>query len=328
MKLVLLLIAAVCALEQGVRKDWKSMSQTERDHFTRAVNLLKQNGGFDDLVAMHRAAYRTPAPWRNEVPNYLYRNGDQKGPAFLPWHRVQLNMYEQALQKAINDPTLRVPYWNYMEDSALEHPTRALVWSADHGIGGTGREDGVVVDGPFAYWPIKHADMGEKYLSRNLGGVFSRPSLRQDFNAAFEQSVYDVEPWSSESKVGFRNWLEGFYSTRGPAQGGDGEGVGTHITIHAMAHAFIGRSMINSTSPNDPAFYMLHAFTDAMWYSWQVKQMELHPGSTPLDHFVPKSGGPIGHNLDDKMFELNGATTRDVIDYRTLDYTYDVLPRP
>lgn len=49
-----------------------------------------------------------------------------------------------------------------------------------------------------------------------------------------------------------------------------GSKQGVKITLHGAAHAFVGASMINSTSPNDPAFYMLHAFTDALWMSWQV----------------------------------------------------------
>mmetsp|Transcript_21596 Transcript_21596/g.24015 ORF Transcript_21596/g.24015 Transcript_21596/m.24015 type:complete len:341 (-) Transcript_21596:107-1129(-) len=320
---------ALAAVVAGTvtRKNWALMSQKERDHFTSAVNKLKESGKYDELVRIHSEAYRTPSPWRDEVPNHLYRNGDQKGPAFLPWHRVQLMMYEEALQKVSGDNTLAVPYWDYISDSAMSDPKDSLMWSAAHGIGGTGREDGVVVDGPFAYWPTKYTDLGEKYLSRTLGLHRDAPSLVSDFLAAYEHDIYDVEPWSGSSKVGFRNWIEGFYSSRGAGQGA-GEGLGNGLSLHAQAHAWIGFSMINSTSPNDPAFYMVHAFTDAMWWSWQAKQQAAHPETTPFDHFEPKTGGPINHNMHDRMVSLNGATAADVIDYAKLPYQYDTLPVP
>ena len=39
---------------------------------------------------------------------------------------------------------------------------------------------------------------------------------------------------------------------------GDAQHGLSHLSLHAAAHAFVGRSMINSTSPNDPVFFMLH----------------------------------------------------------------------
>jgi len=322
-------VAAIAAVAQGavVRQNWAMMTQNERDHFTSAVNKLKQSGGYDELVRLHREAYHTPCPWRDEPTDRLYRNGDQKGPAFLPWHRVQLMMYEKALQEVSGDSSLAIPYWDFVTDSSLEHPASADMWSAAHGIGGTGREDGVVVDGPFAYWPTKYADMGEKYLSRTLGYRVSKPSIPTDFLAAFEHDVYDVAPFSLESTVGFRNWIEGFYSPRGPGQGA-GEGGGKHVTMHAQAHAWIGGSMINSTSPNEPAFYMVHAFTDAMWWAWQAKQQSLHPETQPFDHYEPKVDGPKYHNLHDELVSLKGAKASDVVDYTKLPYSYDTLPIP
>ena len=73
---------------------------------------------------------------------------------------------------------------------------------------------------------------------------------------------------------------------------------------------------------------MLHAFTDALWESWQAAQLRRFPDTTVYDHFQPHSGGPAHHNLHDEMVELGGVTAHDVLDYQQLPYRYDELPVP
>jgi len=314
----LLVLFATCAVSSVVRKNWLSLTREEKHAFTDAVQALKQSGVWDDYVLMHKTAYDTPCPWGEEDPDTSHRNGDQKGPAFLPWHRAQLIMLEHQLQMVSNDSALAIPYWNWMDDSSLADPIHTPMWSF-RGIGGTGRpSDDRVVTGPFANWPQKYSTNGDAFLTRTLGQVLSHPARPEDFAAAFRQTTYDTEPWSADSAVGFRNWVEGFYSSRGG-------GVDT-LSMHSSAHAFIGGSMRWSTSPNDPVFYMLHAFTDALWTTWQARQLNDNSGSTVLDHFAPHKGGPIGHNLDDVLIALGGCTARDVLDFTTLPYTYDQLP--
>ena len=324
------LLVAVCAVStvtarsDVVRRDWATMSQPERTAFTDAVNALKLNKAqqmparsYDSLVLDHREAYRTPCPWpeNGEEPDMYYRNGDQKGPAFLPWHRQQLILLEQALQEVSGDATMGVPYWNYMVDSFKVEPASTPLWTADAGIGGTGRaEDDVVADGPFAFWPLKYADLGETYLERSLGRVFSHPGDAADFLPAFEETRYDEPPYSAESKHGFRNFVEGFHKfansehAKDTAPGGEGA-AGPNVQLHAAAHAFVGRSMINSTSPNDPVFYLLHSFTDALWESWQVKQLERFPGTSVYDHFEPHHDGPIHHSAFPTHSSLSSPRT-------------------
>ena len=339
-------LAAAARERAAVRRDWRTLSGAERKQFTDAVNTLKLNKAdgtmparsYDSLVYDHREAYRTPCPWpeMGEEPDMYYRNGDQKGPAFLPWHRQQLMLLEKALQEVSGDDTLAVPYWNYMVDSFKAEPAATPLWSADRGIGGDGRaEDGVVADGPFSFWPLKYADLGETYLERSLGRVFSHPGDAADFLPAFEETRYDEPPYSAESKGGFRNYIEGFHKfahsehVKGQVPGGEGAG-GLPIQLHAAAHAFVGRSMINSTSPNDPAFFMLHAFTDALWESWQVAQLRRFPDTTVYDHFEPHGAGegPVHHTLHEEMVQLDGVTPADVLEFERLPYSYDKLPVP
>jgi tyrosinase len=125
-------VAGTSARSDVIRKDWATMTQPERTAFTDAVNAIKLNKAemparsYDSLVLDHREAYRTPCPWveNGEDPegDMYYRNGDQKGPAFLPWHRQQLMLLEKALQEVSGDATMGVPYWNYMVDSFKVEP--------------------------------------------------------------------------------------------------------------------------------------------------------------------------------------------------------------
>src|SRR6185295_14197265 len=41
---------------------------------------------------------------------------------FFAWHRLYLYYFEQVLQSAANDPTLRLPYWDYTNTSNLAMP--------------------------------------------------------------------------------------------------------------------------------------------------------------------------------------------------------------
>ena len=54
------------------------------------------------------------------------------------------------------------------------------------------------------------------------------------------------------------------------------------------------------SSPNDPAFWLHHAFVDLLWSEWQESG---HEGSA----FYPSSNQPYGHNLNDPMWPWDGG---------------------
>jgi tyrosinase len=223
-----------------------------------------------------------------------------------------------------------------MRDAFQKDSVHTPMWRAD-GFGGSGRgKNHEVVDGPFANWPLKYADLGEKFLERDIGYNFEHPGEAADFLPAFDQTTYDSPPYSAKSKTGFRNFIEGFgkAAVSGESFPPSSDGAGDmksglqHLSLHAAAHAFIGRSMVNSTSPNDPAFYMLHSFTDALWMSWQVKQLKQFPNTSVYDHFEPHADGPVNHALHDKMAHMGDITPYDMLDFEKMSYSYDELPVP
>ena len=107
---------------------------------------------------------------------------------------------------------------------------------------------------------------------------------------------------------------------------------------HGAAHVWVGGHVGNaSIAPRDPLFWLIHANVDRLWAEW-IKQHQGAPGFQP---FLPVSGGPAGHNLNDTMWPWNGTTVpfgvlpwtvtpenirpADLLDHRVLGYFYDTI---
>jgi len=316
---------AACILplvySKPVRKDWATLSRFEKDEFISGCNILKQSGEYDALVRIHLIASETPTPDNDEEPDVDVRNGESLGPSFLPWHRHFAHLFELAMRRALEDPDWALPYWNFIRDAELSDPASNPMWSASE-LGGTGRPlDDVVVDGPFANWPIRYSlrqpgdDRPEEYLERSLGRVSGSPAQIGDLENAYNQTSYDCEPYSFQSECGFRSWIQGSWSVRGAQD--------LYQAMHSQAHGYVGGSMLSATAPNDPVFWLMISFVDGVWYEWQEVQRERRPGSTFVNDYQPAGEVyPQGHNLDDMMVSLQ-ATPRMVLDLEELDYTYD-----
>jgi tyrosinase len=278
-------------MHRRCRKNQATLSQPEIDRFVAAVLALKANGTYDQFVADHM--------------NFMH--GAHRGPAFFPWHRQFLRKFELALQAV--DSSVTLPYWDWTVDNT---PTASL-WSSTF-LGGNGRpSDGKVLDGPFAFdtgsWTlVPNTSDPFSFLRRRFGvGTSSLPTPTDVSNALTNETVYDVTPYDRFVTSGFRNRLEGWIS--GPQ-------------LHNRVHVWVGGSMEPSSSPNDPVFFLHHCFIDKLWGDWQ----RLHPGAG----YLPTSGGPAGHNLNDTMEPWfgRGETVRpaDVLNHVALGYGYDTDP--
>lgn len=53
--------------------------------------------------------------------------------AFLPWHRMYVYYFERVLQQAANDPTLRLPYWDWTGSPTLPAAFRDATYVNDAG---------------------------------------------------------------------------------------------------------------------------------------------------------------------------------------------------
>ena len=86
------------------RRDQASLSDLEHQRFLCAFNTLNSNGTLGALVDIHG------------VPAHLPHTTQR----FLPWHRIYLLKFEQALQSIHPDVTL--PYWDWTKAAEQSVP--------------------------------------------------------------------------------------------------------------------------------------------------------------------------------------------------------------
>ncbi|MFE7483873.1 tyrosinase family protein [Streptomyces sp. NPDC057552] len=272
-----------------VRKNQASLTTAEKRSFVDALLELKRTGQYDTFVTTHNAFIMSDTD-----------NGDRVGhrsPSFLPWHRRFLIQFEQALQAI--DPSVALPYWDWTADRTVG----ASLWAPDF-LGGTGRaRDGQVAEGPFAVsggrWPVTVTVDGRGFLRRALGSGVPQLPTRSEVDSVLAMPTYDTAPWNSASD-GFRNHLEGW---RG-------------VNLHNRVHVWVGGQMATGASPNDPVFWLHHAFIDRLWAQWQAR----HPRST----YLPGTRTRNVVGLDDVMRPWNDVTPADMLDH-TRYYTFDTV---
>ncbi|MEU9982911.1 tyrosinase family protein [Streptomyces sp. NPDC050856] len=270
-----------------VRKNQAQLTATEKRRLVDALLELKRTGQYDTFVTTHNGFIMSDTDSGDRVGH--------RSPSFLPWHRRFLIEFERALQAV--DPTVALPYWDW---TAARTPSASL-WAPDF-LGGTGRSrDGQVMDGPFARtgsrWTVTVRVDQRDFLRRALGAGGRQLPTRVEVDSVLAMETYDTAPWNSASD-GFRNHLEGW---RG-------------VNLHNRVHMWVGGQMGTGVSPNDPVFWLHHAFIDKLWADWQAR----HPRSV----YLPAAGTPNVVDLNDTMRPWNDVTPADMLDH-TRHYTYD-----
>jgi tyrosinase len=321
-----------------LRKDAARLTAAERRVFVEAVLALKRRPSpyldgvsiYDQFVLWHRDAFD------------CLIMAAHNHPAFLPWHRQFLIMFEDELRRV--DPDVTIPYWDWTVDRTPD----SSPWQPDL-MGGNGdpAQEYAVTTGPFrkGAWELVVFDHEDDdrlpYLTRDFGRFPGRPDLptAADAAAALAVTGYDVPPWDERSDPArsFRNNLEGWRDCEeapcptGPVCHGEhalhngvhlwvsGEFELAHEGGHETTrHTALGTMAANS-SPNDPVFFLHHANVDRIWAIWQRRH--------GVTNYAPVAGGPRGHNLDDRMWPYytigRTVTPRDMLDHRALGYRYD-----
>ena len=300
---------------------------------TNALGLTGMDlpvSAYDQFVIWHYVAMNilTPPP---PAPNPNARNAAHRGSVFLPWHRFMLLLFEQHLQRVLEDDTFGLPYWDWAADGdhepVGEQPGLAL-WKAT-AIGGAGAP---VEDGPFRFDPenpesgfrvsffedpisgVLSVPLSPRGLVRRLQrptSTFGLPTSQQVTAVIASQTEYDVATWDATSSRGVRNLLEGwipFSPDRRPE-------------LHNRVHVWIGGDMDPGTSPNDPVFYLNHCNVDRIWEAWMVENGRNYAPDDSADN-------PIGHRLNDEIISLVTrltTTPKEMLDVTHI-YTYDELP--
>lgn len=303
----------VLSIAQGekkriVRKSVNSLTEKERNNFVAAVKLLKERGRYDWYVKSHVAAFTIRPDGGYDA---------HSGPAFLPWHRQFLKMFEADLQNALKDlgldSSLGLPYWDWAADQSSGKSWQDWsVWSDDF-MGGNGdpNDSGNVASGPFmkGQWETIEMPNWEKgSLKRAFGADQVAKTLPTEDDVAKVMTItpYDMAPWDSTTS-GFRNYLE--------------------MDLHNIVHRWTGGSMGPPSSPNDPVFFLHHCNTDRLWSKWQSIQ------AAHQDYrFLPREPHQAlqGHNLNDPMrpWDLGSFIVTPANEEYGTTVTYESMENP
>jgi tyrosinase len=296
------------------RKNQSVLSALEKRAFTDAVVALKTRvpsqigltNRYDDYVQIHVDSMMTTPGWAHRAP------------AFGPWHRILLRNLELDLQAI--EPTVSLPYWDWSVDTS-NGTGPGSPWTDDF-MGAMAATTDTVRTGPFRanhQWPINVREPGDNSISlkRALGRAqFQDPAAATatlptsaNVEGALRETPYDASPWNRGAQPSFRDRLEGWH---GPG------------SLHNRVHLWVGGSMLPSSSPNDPIFFLHHCNVDRLWAEWQRQHA--------AEQYVPAAntaGAPVGHRLTDPMQPWGGAVTvQSALDHRAIGYYYDTEPAP
>ncbi|PAV85952.1 hypothetical protein WR25_23547 [Diploscapter pachys] len=121
-------------LQKSYRKEYRLLTQEERDKLHNALWEMKNTGEYDKFSRIHR-----------KVEN----GGAHAGPAFLPWHREFLKRVEFSLKQV--DPSISLPYIDWTLDSSLDNSKDSILFSK-YLLGEPNGPTGYLVNGPFVDW--------------------------------------------------------------------------------------------------------------------------------------------------------------------------------
>lgn len=235
-----------------VRKNHNSLSPEEKYNFVEALLKLKKDGN-----SKTGRNYDTYVKWHIDASMPAHRS-----PIFPPWHRVFLQLLEEDLQDITGNPDIAIPYWDWTEDDSMD----SRLWDGSF-MGGNGdpMDDWKVKTGKFIgnNWGLVHNQedgdpSSKRYLRRAFGELTKELPSERDVLNTLRITPYDCPPWdaSSENKKSFRNSLEGWASP-------------FRSQMHNRGHVWVGGSMLEMSSPNDPVFFLHHCNVDRIWASWQ-----------------------------------------------------------
>ena len=206
-------------------------------------------------------------------------------------------------REAVGDDNFRLPYWDWAGDAELPQPSASPIWSDDILGQFTGPNWRVRLEPN----PTGRNPSDTNRTLRRAVGASGRLANRSEVrDLVRDVSLYDLIPYN-RSVGGFRNLLEGWRGTG----------------HHNLVHVWVGGDMTESTSPNDPVFFLHHCNIDRIWAAWQQRH--------PTSQYRPEQNAPetlLFHRIDDPMhtFFNHGfeVTPRRMLNHSEW-YQYDTL---
>lgn len=213
-----------------LRKNVKSMSQTEWDDYVRAFNILVKT---PEPGGSGMSLYEQFAFDHDRLASGSY--GFHGNEYFLAWHRHMLWKWDVALNAAV--PGVTQPYfeWSVSADALFEDPM-----FAPNRFGGrvaqTNKAHTSILNGAFkdlrSSWPEPHL------VTRNFN--FDPLANKQ----LIDRIIHDVDVFRDFSAT-------------------------MEFGVHNAFHRAIGGDMVTPFSPNEPLFYFHHAYIDLLYRKWE-----------------------------------------------------------
>ncbi|KHN76800.1 Putative tyrosinase-like protein tyr-3 [Toxocara canis] len=277
-------------LKKAIRKEYRMLSDDERQRFHSAIVQLKRSGEFDKMAIIHA--------------QFSISGGAHSGPAFLPWHREFMKRMEIALRQI--DPALSLPYWDSTLDSRLPEPKDSVMWT-DTLMGATDA-NGSVVTGDFADFVTFQ---NHPHIRRKVGAQ----------GLPFKESDIDY--------VMAQNRIEKVLAYTAPRQGCQFKAEYDALEYtHGNVHIFVGGDMFDPyTSGNDPAFYLLHSFVDYIWEMYRQRKQSRYDRESmyAADNQLCSSALHFGSAL---MRPFEPRRNVDGLSNKYTDNLYEYAPRP
>uniref|UniRef100_A0A3Q3FG97 Tyrosinase n=1 Tax=Labrus bergylta TaxID=56723 RepID=A0A3Q3FG97_9LABR len=309
------LVSYLNLAKQTVSRDYVVATGTYQEMENGSIPMFSDVSVYDVFVWLH---YYVSREALLGGPGNVWSNVDfaHWAPAFLPWHRLYLLLWEHEIRKLTGDMTFTIPYWDWRDAQTCDVCTDELmggssVFSSWQVLCSKAEEyslQGVLCDvteeGPLRRNPGNH--------NRNL---VQRLPTSAEVAFALSLSNYDTGPMDRSANMSFRNTVEGF----GDPQTGIGNSP--RLNMHAALHVFMNGSMSSvQGSANDPIFLLHHAYVDSIFEEWLRRH-------NPSSAQYPESNAPIGHNARYHMVPyLPLRRNRDFfISTKELGYEYSNL---
>jgi tyrosinase len=318
------------------RKNVKDLTAEEKRDFVEAVLKLKQTPSpfdrqlswYDQFVVFHKQVTRASITEHSQ---------GHHNPAFLPWHRKMLMLYEDALRE-VSGKNITVPYWDWTDPASTD-----AVFAEDFmGPSGDEAQGYAVVKGPFrkGVWTIniqpedptnlERAGKDTTWLVRaqgvNSGNLNEelceyenqceerypvRLPTTEDVERCLAVPTFDKAPWNLyvSPTESFRNCLEGF--------SGDENDKSQHM--HNIGHDWVaGMVLLNPQSLKEPAprdIKILYGTMEPLETSPNDPAFFLHHANVDRlwaqwearhpDAYEPTGEGQAGWNPKDTMYPFD-----------------------
>ncbi|CAH1783639.1 unnamed protein product [Owenia fusiformis] len=269
-----------------LRQRRQSLPLANRKEY-RTVSALERSRFHDAIQTLKTSPLGSSNKYDTLADFHLstFAVGAHDGAAFLTWHRVYLVLYEYALRQV--DSSVSLLYWDSTLEQSLDDPSTSNMWHSSF----MGNANGDVTSGPAANWL---ATDGNKLwrAANNCPDVLTTPG---DIANIFSKTTY------------------GQIACGTP-------GCQLMEQIHGKAHSYVGGQMGNvDYSPNDPIFWMHHAFIDCVWEEFRND----HQIPDPQTDYPASYGSPahapsalmqpftlLGINVQNKQGLLNIFTNK------------------